>query len=338
MGYVLLAVLLAFTAFLVAIEMAVFSTRRERLRAWADEGDRRAVVVLSYLRNPPRLIASLQIYSTLLSVLVGALTQSLFSNPILKFLEERGWSDQYAPTIAFWTGVVIMTVLSLLIANLLPKQIGFAFADPVAVKTASISKFLAWLVRPFAVGLEKVTQGMARALRVPLEGQPYVNESELRMLLREGVSKGDLNRRESEIVDRALKMSDIRVTDVMTPRDQISFLDINKPIKTMLEEADNNAHAFMPVCDSTLEKCLGIIRARQLFSPKFKKTPEAVRELLTPTLTVPKTAKLLDILELLQNNPARMALVHGDNAYVLGVVTLNDVVTALVGPLEALRA
>lgn len=336
MVYLGLAVLLLLSGFLTMVEMGLFSVRRERLELAANKGDKRGAVALRYLDDPPKFLTASNVLLTLLSVMVGSLVQPYLTVPVESLL--RGWgvpTDWVAPS-AYGAAVTVLTIVSLVVANLLPKQLGFVWAEPVSIACAPLMRVYVALAQPLAVVVEPLVRLVARILGVPKEAQAKVGEGDLLLQLEEGLRCGGVDPREQEIARRAFALSDLRVEARMTPRESIEWVEVDLNPSAMKERIAASKRSWIVVADDSLDRVLGVIQAREylaLASPPIKRELMAfVRQ----PVRVPVGTRLTRALELLSESSCRVVLVDDHSHRLVGLVTVNDVVTQILGPVKAL--
>ncbi len=316
--------------------MAVFSVRAERLEGRRLQGDRRAAIILDYLANPPRFLGCIQVYGTALSLVIGALTAPALNPTTLAWVRGLNLSASIESWLPSALSLTLVTLVILVFANLLPKQIGFAHAEQVVLITARISAIMLSLVRPLAIALEWVTKVMLRPFGVSIISASPVTESDIRILLQQGQEFGDIDAPETDIIDRTMRLSDIPVAQVQTPRELIEWLSLSVPMHDIREQLRNATHSFIPVCLTSLDDCIGVLRLGDLRKLPAKFSKDDLRKLLLPVFTVEHAATLLDVLEQLRIRNSRLALMKNDEQKVVGLVTLNVLAEAVLGPLRAL--
>lgn len=336
MGYILVVSLILVTAIFVAIEMAVFSVRAERLGIAADKGDKRGDIVLGFLNDPPRFLSAFQIVTTLTSILIGAYGQSYITAQWQPRLEAMGLPGSAA--WAFWLTVAATTFLSLIFANLVPKQVGFVWAEEVSMITARFSNLYVTITRPLAWILEATARGLSKLLGIPISSLSRVTEADVVYMMKEGRHHVELDPSERAIAEKAFALSDIKVTDSMTRRDSIAWVDKNWPIPKIREFVAEKSRSYYPLCDGKLDKVEGILKSRDLLAMGSDKLdPKSLLELAKEPLVIPRNARLLQVTEMLKSSDSRVALVADEHGGIVGMITLNDLVATIVGPLCGIK-
>lgn len=321
---------------LVAVEMALFSVRRERLELAVQQGDGRARIGLRFLDDPACYLTASNVALTAAGVVAGSLVTPWLTNPTSDWLRALTVPESWVPSFAYVVVVTALTLATLVLGNLVPKQIGFVWAETVTLRGARLMSLVVAATKPLAVLVEPLVRLVARLLRVPSEAASVVEEGDLLLLMEEGIRSGRIDAREHSIARRAFALSDLSVRDAMTPRERISWLDANLPSSQARQKVAACDRSWVVVCDGDLDHVLGTVKARDylaLSSPPDR--PALVAMLKPPAESVPD-ASLLGALERLGSAESRILLVRGPGGRLEGLVTANDVVTALVGPLRSL--
>lgn len=334
--YVALALLLLITGFLTMVEMGLFSVRRERLELASHKGDKRGALALRYLDDPPKFLTASNVLLTLLSVMIGSLVQPHLTVPLESVFTGWGLSSDWVAPGAYATAVTLLTVVSLVVANLLPKQLGFVWAEPVSIVFAPLMRVYVALAQPLAIVVEPIVRLITRFLGIPQGAQAKVGEGDLLLLLEEGLRCGGVDPREQEIARRAFALSDLRIDSLMTPRESIEWIEVDLNPSAMKDRIAASKRSWIVVADDSLDRVVGIVQAREYLA---KPSPPTKRELLAmvrqPVCVVVGT-RLTKALELLSNSTSRVILVQDHDGRITGLTTANDIVTQILGPVKAL--
>ncbi|MFZ4506330.1 MAG: hemolysin family protein [Fimbriimonas sp.] len=327
-----MSVILLMLAFLTAYEMAVFSTRPEHIRRKSKEGDARATIVMSFLRSPVQILSALQVGSTFASLTLGALAQPHLTDRLSQWLHKIGLGDALDSSAALVVTMVVFTLVTLVFANLIPKRIAYAHADAIAIRYARLGRLWIKLMSPISWSVSWVSDRLLRLARVPLPAAHEVVEADLVVLLDRGMREGTIDRKERDIIQRAFLLSDIRVDQVMSPRDQIDCLQSTLSLEDAKREAARFGRSRLIVSAGNLDDAVGTISVRRLLACSNDWT-----SLVDPILRVPPTCTALHLLEQFRNSPARLALVVDEFGHAQGLVALNDLVQVLLGEVRALQ-
>ncbi len=192
--------------------------------------------------------------------------------------------------------------------------------------------------RPLAWILEIAARGIARLFRIPIASQTKTTEADVVYMIQEGRNAGELDRSEREIAENAFKLSDLRVVDSMTRWDQIVWVDQNWPIDHIRQFIADSGRSFLPVCDGKLDQIVGIVKSRNILALPTKDLTHArlLSEASEP-LVIPRKHKLLQVIEHMRSSDSRVAMVADEHGGMVGMLTLNDLVAAIVGPLCGIK-
>ena len=330
---ILLVVLLALlNGFFALSEMALMVARKSRLKHLA-ASSRRAKIALGLAQEPESFLATVQVFITLLQVGAGASLGATIGERIgirLDALDLPG-IDQYSVPIGVVIAVSGITFIQMLLGELLPKRIALVDPERFAMTTALPMRILTWLASPFAFVLIWTTRGLLRLLRMNKATREHVSEEEIRLLVAEGVDQGVIDTDERNMVNRVLRLGDRTVDSVMTPRTRIAWLDAQATLEDNLGVMRETPYSRYPVYRGGEHEVLGVFEAKQLLGQIGSSTrPDLFRGLRKP-LYVPATARALDLLEEFRDAETAIALVVDEYGDIEGLVTLNDLLAAVVG-------
>jgi putative hemolysin len=331
-----LALVLILTGLLTMGEMALFSVRRERLEVAAESNDGRARVALQFLDDPPRFLTASGVLLTTLSILAGSLVQPGLTQPLGDWLLALGLAREAAPTVAYATAVAAVALCSLVFANLLPKQLGFVFAEPITLKGARPLGLCVALARPAAAIVEPVLRMLERVLRVPRAASSDVDERGLLLLMKDGLRTGSIDPNEYDIVRRAFRLSELRVEEFMTPRDQVEWIELDLVPSAAKQRVAASSRSWIVVSDDKLDDVVGVVQARAYLAASSPPSRDELLAMLRQPLRVPTGTRLTHALARLAESDCRILLVESPEHGLAGLVTANDLVCAVVGPLRAL--
>jgi putative hemolysin len=337
MLYILYGLLAVLSAIIVAAEMATYSTRRDRLLALAEQGDRRAKLAVLYLRAPRWYLAGSQLAMTLTSTVMGLLSSRLFSQPLSVWFESRGLNPASAQSAGFWTATIALTLLLTVFVNLLPKRIAFAYADWTAMFFARAAWIWIKGTGPILKALNWTVDAFARTLRLRDTGDSDITERDVLTLLREGRRDKLIDPSEFEIVRNALALSDRKITEVMTPRNQIAWIDLNSNDPAHLATRLKVDRSQIPVAEGNLDNVVGYVKVRELLVAYPNPTLENVRACLMPCMRIPKSATALQTLNTLRGSQARLAFIGDDHGHIIGLASLNDLVELVLGEIVSIH-
>ena len=329
----LIAVLVTVNGLLAMTEIAVVSSRKARLQQRAGEGDAGARAALRLAEEPTRFLSAVQIGITLVGILAGAFGGATVAAQIDAWLEDVPGFGPYSEAIGLGIVVLAITYLSLVVGELVPKRIGMSRPEAIAAAVARPMAWVAWLATPLVAVLSASTEGLLRLLRVRQADDTQVTEEEIRFLVAQGAEAGAIAPAERTLLERVLALADRRVGELMTPRVDMVWLDAQAPEGEVWERVLASGRSHLPVCDGDVDRVLGVVEARDLLARRARGEPTGVRAALRPPLFVPETLRALELLDRLKQPDAvaKLAVVIGEHGGVEGLVTLTDVLQAIVG-------
>ncbi len=329
LSIVLLLILV--NGFFSMAEMALVSARPARLQPLAADDRPGAQAALDLKADPSRLLATVQIGITIIAVLSGTFGQATLGESLQDYLAGHGgFLAGYAHIISMAVVVIGISYFSLILGELVPKRVALAHPERIAAALARIMRWMARITAPLEWLLSATTDLILRV--VPLHGEPLrVTDEEIGFMLREGVAAGHIPLGETAIVEMALRLGDRRVSAVMTPRTQIEFLDLDDPEEETRRRIRDSAYSRFPVLQGGTHQLAGVVQVKDLYDASLAGQPLNLRAALRPPLFVPDTVTVLRALEVFKTSGEPMALVVDEYGDLEGLVTLTDILEALVG-------
>lgn len=311
-------------------EIALVSAKRMRLQQQADQGDVSAAAALLLVDNPSRSLSTIQIGITLIGIFMGAFGEASIVTHLAPVFENLGLTAQTARGIAMFLVVLGITFFSLILGELVPKRIAMNHAEGIAMFVARPMTILSKVMAPFVWVLSAVTDLVLKIMRVDAKDDE-LTEEDISGILKEGATAGLFEKTEHDIITRALSLDDQSALTVMTPRNDVNYIDLQNPLnEILLYIADSNYSRF-PVCDGGLDNIVGVIDVGMLFEQQIRGQAIDIRTLATPARFVPETNSAMDILESFQEYRTEMLIVINEYGELEGLVTLRDVLKVLVG-------
>ncbi|MGN6518496.1 MAG: hemolysin family protein [Dokdonella sp.] len=334
--FLLVVVLALCNGFFALSEMALMTARQSRLKQLARES-RRAQAALDLVQQPEGFLATVQVFITLLQISAGAALGAGIGDRIGLALDafDLPLLDTYALAIGVSLSVAGITFLNMLLGELAPKRIALVDPEKFAIAVALPMRAMAWLAAPFTFVLIGLTRWLLRLLRMDRVSRGNVSEEEIRLLVAEGADQGVIDSDERNMVNRVLRLGDRSADSVMTPRTRIAWLDADAPLEENLATMRETPYSRYPVCRGGLQEVLGVLETKRVIGRLARPLAGDLFEQLREPLYVPATARALDLLEEFRDAELPMALVVDEYGEIDGLVTLNDVLSAVLGKAAA---
>jgi putative hemolysin len=312
-------------------EIALVTARRSRLARLAEDGDGAAAIAIKLHDEPTRFLSTIQIGITSIGILNGIIGEAVLAAPLATWLQTLGMKGEASSIVSTGLVVVVITYVSIVIGELVPKRIGQFNPEDIARMVARPMQLLALLTRPFVRMLSFSTDTILRLMgKREAEGQG-VTEEEIHAMLEEGSEAGVIEQQEHEMVRNVFRLDDRQIGSLMIPRADIVYLDVDRPLHESLDHVTDSEHSRFPVCRGGLHDVLGVINAKQLLSKTLKGGVTDLTTQLQPAVFVPETLTGMDLLEHFRASGVQMVLVVDEYGEVQGLVTLQDVLEAVTG-------
>ncbi|NWF91222.1 MAG: HlyC/CorC family transporter [Ignavibacteriaceae bacterium] len=315
-------------------EAAVISARKAKLQQQANAGDARARAALALADNPNRFLSTVQVGITLIGILAGAFGEATLADDLETGLERVPWLAPYSRAISLGIMVVVLTYLSLIIGELVPKRLALRNPESIAGLVAAPMNFLSAVVNPAVHVLSVSTEAILRLLGVQPSTAPPVTEEEIRVLIQQGTQAGIFEVAEQDMVEAVFRLNDQRAFDLMTPRPEIIWLDLNDSPQEIIAKITESGYSRFPVCHGSLDNVLGVVRAKDLLARSLAGEPLDLRGAMRSPIFVPESALAFQVLELFRGSQPHLALVIDEYGGTQGLITLHDILEAIVGEVE----
>ena len=317
-------------------ELAVVSARKVRLQQRAEEGDVGAQAALELINAPNQFLATIQIGITLVGTLAGAFGGATLAVKLAQWMGQIPLLASYSEAVSFGLVVLVITYLSLVLGELVPKRLALNNPERIAAAVSPAMRALSRVVSPAVRLLSLSTDGVLRLLRVRQLDDLPVTEEEVRLLIEQGTRVGVFEPSEQEMVGRVFRLDARPVSALMTPRTEVVWLDLAKPTEELRAVILSSDYSVFPVARDTPDAIVGVVQARDLLAQCLQGEAPDIEAVLQPAQFVPESMSLLDVLERLRDSHSQIALVIDEFGGFQGLVTLNDMLEAIVGDLPQL--
>lgn len=330
MEIIILLLLIFVNGLFVMSEISLVSARKARLESQAEKGDPNAKKALELSNNPEKFLSAAQIGITLIAILTGVYSGERFAKQLQPYVEQVEFLKPYANTIATTIIVVIVTFLSIIFGELIPKQIGLLRAEKIAKIVAGPMNFFAKLTHPIVWLLNKVSGLFFRIFNIKKSKDDAVTEEEIKTLITEGAEAGTIDENEQEIIVRVYDVGDRNITSLMTHRSDIIWFNLDDNEDKIKEKILQEPHSAYPICDGTIDNIKGVVSIKDLYV-----SPDSTlfRDIMRPALFIPENNSPYQVLEKFKESKIHSAFIVDEYGSILGLLTLNDILEAIVGEL-----
>ena len=317
-------------------ELAIVSSRKSRLEQMIKDGDKGARSALQLLGNPSRFLSTVQIGITLIGLSAGAFSGATIGHRLGLWLDSFPVISPYGDILGIGITVIVITYLSVIIGELVPKRIAFAQPERIAAFIAGPMQVLSLIFTPAVWLLHVSTEGVLRVFHMSANRETSITEDEVKSLITEGTRAGVFAPQEKEMIDGVLRLADRPVRAIMTPHSRIIWLDSQSDRDTILKILETNRFSRVLVCDGTLDKPIGVVNAKDLLPKAMTCADINLADLITPLLYVPENTSILILLNQFKKEKVHVAAVIDEYGMTKGLVTLTDVIEAVAGDLPEL--
>jgi len=312
-------------------EIALVTARRGRLQALEHQGDLGAAAAIRLGADPTRFLSTIQIGITSIGILNGIVGEAVFARPFGEWLKGLGMEPTAAGVFATVMVVVVVTYLSIVLGELVPKRLGQLKAESVARFVARPMLGLAAISKPFVRGLSGSTELVLKLFGLHGKNTPTVTEEEIHAMLEEGSDTGVIEDEEHQMVRNVFRLDDRQIVSLMVPRGEIVFLDLERPLEENLKRIESSEHTRFPVSRGGMREVVGVISAKQMLSQTLRGQPLDLQNNLQPAVFVPESLTGMELLQNFRSSNAQLVMVIDEYGEVQGMVTVRDVIEAITG-------
>jgi putative hemolysin len=331
----LLLLLISLNGLFALSELAIVSSRKARLDQLAKEGDSRARVALDLANSPDSFLPTIQIGITFVGILAGAFGGATIAHAFAAFFAAVPLLERYSKALGLGLVVIIITYLSLVIGELVPKRLALNNPERIARLIAPFIRGLSFLMHPLVVLLSSSTNLMLRIFRVKPSTEPPVTEEEIKQLIDQGTQAGTFHEFEQDVIERVFRLADRRVAVLMTPRNDIVWLDLNESEEDTRRIVAQHKYSFFPAARDSLDNIVGVISGKDLLSLSMEAKPLTLKEISRKPLFVSEITPAVKVLELFKKSGTHIALVVDEYGTIQGLVTFDDILGSLFEDVEA---
>ncbi|MDW5550338.1 hemolysin family protein [Methanosarcina sp.] len=329
-------VLIALNGIFSMSEFALVSAKKTRLKQREKEGDKRAAVALKLANEPTPFLSTIQIGITLVGIFAGALGGATISKEFAVYLGKFSILSPYSNAISITLVVLLITYLTLIFGELVPKRLALNNAESIASSMAKPMFYLSVIARPLVVILSSSTEAVLRFMKVRKTTEPPVTEEEIKIMFEEGTKAGVFEKAELSMIEGVLEIGDRRVDSLMTHRTDLIALDLEDPTDENLLRMIESGRSNFPVYEGDLNNIVGMISVKKVLEESVKRGTVDLKALVTKPLFVPESASVLRLLELFKGTGVHIALITDEYGIIQGVITLYDILEAIVGEIRSL--
>ncbi|MEK8052596.1 hemolysin family protein [Ideonella sp. DXS22W] len=333
MDVALLVFLILLNALFAMSEMALSASRKARLAVMVEAGEHGAAAAMDLHENPTKFLSTVQIGITSIGVLNGIVGDAAFSGPLAAQIHT--WLPMLSPSVVQVSAtalvVMVITFLSIIFGELVPKRLGQMYPERVAALVAQPMEWLSAATRPFVALLSVCTEGMLRLLGIRETPSRAVTEEEIAASLEEGLDAGVIEAQEHQMVRNVFRLDERQVGSMMIPRAEISWLELNAPLPDLLARMHDQGHSRYPVCRGGLDDVVGVLEAQHLLPPLARGEAPVLADLMQPPVFVPETLSGMELLDHFRASGVELVFVVDEYGAVQGVITVRDVLEAITG-------
>lgn len=312
-------------------ELAIVSARPARLKLAAEKGSGGAACALALTTDPGKFLSTVQIGITLIGIVAGAYSGASLGKPVGDLLMAAGLPERYGAEAGFALVIFVTTYFSVIVGELVPKQVALRLAEPIAVLAARPMVWLSTAMAPFVWLLDRSSNLLLRLLGMGQTNETDVTAEELHMIFAEATKSGVIEQEQEQIMAGIMRLADRPVRELMTPRTEIDWVELGASEEDLFARIAESPHSLMPVAHGAPDNIVGVLKVRDLLAVRLAGDPVAIDRLMRRPEIIPDQLDAMDALRILQQSDVSMAMVHDEYGHLEGVVTPADLLAAIVG-------
>ena len=329
----LIFVLLILNGIFSMSEIAIVSAKRIRLKQRAEEGNLGAKAAIELQESPDRFLSTVQIGITLIGIIAGAFGGASLSARLTPVFQQISFLTPYAEEISFGIVILLITYFSLVIGELVPKNIALLSPEKIASLVSRPMNFISKVTAPFVWFLSISTNAVIKLFRLGGVSDSTVTEEEIKAIIAQGTTEGIIDEAEQELMESVIRLDDQRITALMTQRNYIGWIDLQDSEEEIKKEILKSSFSRLLVCEGDLDNVKGFVKAKDLLNNLLSEKPLDLQSILKEPLFFPETKTALEVLENFQESLTHFAVIVDEFGLTQGVVTTNDILEAIVGDL-----
>lgn len=330
MEFIIIFLLILLNGIFSMSEVALISSRKFKLESKAKKGSVKSRKALELAANPNSFLSTVQIGITLIGLLTGMLSGEKLSRYVQPVIERIDALRPYAASVSSVLILIMVTYLSIVFGELLPKRIGMLFPEKISAVVAFPMNFIAKAAKPFIWLLTGTNEVMLKILGLRNKQDNSVSEEEVKAMIKLGAEHGDIQEIEQSIIDRVFFLGDRKVSELMTPKKDIVWVDINDSLDSIKQKAREKLHSVYPVSDKELDDLKGIVRLKDIFPKSISNESFNLAEYIRPALIVAETLPVYKVLDKFKEKKTHHAIVADEYGSIQGMISIDDALDTLI--------
>jgi putative hemolysin len=331
---ILIFVLILANGTFALAEIAIVSSKKTRLEQLAQKGIHGAKVALELANSPDKFLSTVQVGITLIGILAGAFGGATLSAPLSESLSRFDFLAPYSESLSLGIVVSAITFLSLIVGELVPKRIALNHPEVIACAVAVPMLWLARVANPIVSVLSGSTSFVMKLLGIKANPETPVTEEDVRIMIALGTKSGEFEPVEQDLINRIFKLSDRRISELMTPKNEILWIDIHDSEKAICDLVLSKPHSAFPVCNDSLDKVIGVVRAKDILVAIKKSEPLDLQRLMKKPTFFLESLSAFRVFEKIRKIKPQLAIVIDEYGSTQGLITLNDILGSITGDID----